>query len=88
METAIEKDKVGEAAEGWPRALGLLENLFTEVIYESIIKPLTPYALSNNMLVLKCEKDFFKPTINQRYISEITRCVRSVMGPDIEIRIV
>jgi len=50
---------------------------------------MTPYSYENGILTLKTRDDFFKPTINRRYLFEIRRCVRIVSQiEDIEVRIV
>lgn len=72
----------------WSRALVLLEKSFTEVVYDSVIKTLTPVKFENNVMTLKTNLDFFKTTINQRYLFEISRCLRTVLNTDIEVKIV
>ncbi|MCL2351665.1 MAG: chromosomal replication initiator protein DnaA [Firmicutes bacterium] len=72
----------------WNEALYLLSGSFIEVVYNSWIKTLIPVSLENGCMTLKTEMDFFKDTINQRYLFEITRCVSSVLDQDVDVVIV
>jgi len=50
---------------------------------------IAPISFENGVLTLKTDSDFYKPSIEKRYLSEITRSIRSVSGiDDIEVRIV
>ena len=71
----------------WSETLALLEKALTEVIYTSIILPLTPSKLENNVFTLEAVDNFQRTTINKRYLYEISRCVRTLTDIDIEIRI-
>jgi len=73
----------------WSEILKILEKSLTEVVFNSMIRhSLTPIKLENNMLTLKVSDNFFKTTINSRYLYEITRCARSVTNMDIEVYLV
>ena len=73
----------------WEETLILLEKSMTEVVFNSVIKTLEPLDFKDNILTLKTHLDFFKGTIIQRYLFEITRCLRSVMNTeDVEVEIV
>jgi len=73
----------------WQEALPLLENSMTQVIYDTTILSIIPLSFENGVLTLKTTNDFYKPSIEKRYLSEITRCVRTVSGmQDIDVRIV
>ena len=75
-------------AQYWAEALSLLEDTFSDVVFSSWIEPLTPFDFEDNTFILKCSKDFAKSTINQRYLFEITRCIRTVMETDVDVRVV
>jgi chromosomal replication initiator protein len=75
-------------AEYWTQALELLENSYTEVVFNAWLKPLKPYACEDNAFLLKTDDDFFKARLNQRYLHEITRCLRTVMNTDVDVRII
>ncbi|MCL2285992.1 MAG: chromosomal replication initiator protein DnaA [Firmicutes bacterium] len=73
----------------WEKALPLLENSMTQVVYASFIETISPISYENGLLTLMTDRDFNKPTLKIRYFHEITRCVRSVSGnSDLEIHIV
>jgi len=73
----------------WSEALPLLENSMTQVVYDTSIMSIVPLSLENGVFTLKTTKDFYKPSIEKRYLSEITRCIRTVSSmDDIEVRIV
>ena len=72
----------------WAETLVLLEKSFTEVVFSSVIKTLTPVQMENNIITLKTNLDFFKATINQRYLYEITHCLRTTLDSDVEARII
>jgi len=73
----------------WQKSLPLLENSMTQVVYDTAIISIVPLSYENGVITLKTDKDFYKPSIEKRYLSEITRCMRSVSGmQDIEVRIV
>jgi len=73
----------------WKQSLPLLENTMTQVVYDTTIMSIAPISFENGVLTLKTDIDFYKPSIEKRYLSEITRCIRSVSGiNDMEVRIV
>ncbi|MDR1001402.1 MAG: chromosomal replication initiator protein DnaA [Clostridiales bacterium] len=75
-------------AEYWTQALELLENSYTEVVFNAWLKPLKPYDYDSNVFLLKTDDDFFKARLNQRYLHEITRCLRAVMNADVDVRVI
>jgi len=73
----------------WMQALPLLEQVMTQVVYDTTIMSIKPFSYEKGVLTLKTNLDFYKPSIEKRYLYEITRCVRTVSEmEDIEIRIV
>ena len=72
----------------WPDTLALLERALTEVVFASMILALTPVKLENNILILKAPDNFLRTTINARYVFEITRCLKTVTGTDIEVKVI
>ncbi len=72
----------------WDDALKLLENEFTEVVFNTWIKKLTPIKIENNFLILKTEQNFFKSTIEQRYLNTIINILQTVTNSDITAKIV
>lgn len=72
----------------WANALKLLENEFTEVVFNTWIKKLIPLYIENNCVVLMTEQNFFKTTIEQRYLNTIINILQSVSNSDITAKIV
>ena len=71
----------------WSDVLAMLEKSLSDVVFTSMISQLIPLKFENNVLHLQGD-DFFKTTINQRYIYEITHCVRIVTHiEDVEVQI-
>lgn len=68
----------------WSETLDLVEKALTEVIFNSMVKTLTPVSFEDNILVLE-GTNFVKTTVNSRYLYEITRCIRTVTDMDIEV---
>ena len=73
----------------WQQSLPLLETAMTQVVYDTTIMSLAPLSYEKGVLTLKTTNDFYKPSIEKRYLFEITRCIRTVSAmEDIEVRIV
>jgi len=72
----------------WQNALPMLENTLSQVVFDSIMKPITPLSYENGILTLKTHDDFHKPTIVNRYIRDMTRAVRSLTDEDMDLVVV
>ncbi|MCL2840593.1 MAG: chromosomal replication initiator protein DnaA [Defluviitaleaceae bacterium] len=72
----------------WQKALPILEDTLSQVMYDSIMKHITPISFENGILTLKTHDDFHKPTIMNRYIHDMTRAVRSLTTEDVDIFII
>lgn len=72
----------------WNDTLKLLENNFTEVVFNTWIKKLVPIKIENNCLILKTDQSFFKTTIEQRYLNTIINCLQAVSNSTITAKIV
>jgi len=70
-----------EVKEIWEGVLALLEKSLSDVVFNSMILPLIPLKFENNTLYLEGD-DFFKVTINQRYLYDMTQCLRMVINDD------
>ena len=55
----------------------------TQVVFDSMMMSIQPLAYENGVLTIITSNNFFKPSITTRYMSEITRSIRSVT--DLEI---
>ena len=76
-----------DVQEMWKQILKMLENSIAEVVYDTMIGNLTLVSFENGNLKIMAKNDFFRETIASRHIHEITRCVRSLAGEDVEITI-
>ncbi len=76
-----------ELQSAWAYALKLMEKSFTDVVYDTWIKTLEPVSMDENSFILQTKKRFFKTTIEQRYLHEITNSVRSATRSDINVYI-
>ena len=72
----------------WKKTLKMLENSTAEVVYDTMIANLTLVSFENNNLKLMAKNDFFRETIEKRHIHEISRCVRSLAGDDVEVTVI
>ncbi len=74
--------------ENWDKALGLMQKAFTSVVFDTWIRPLKPIRVKDGLLFLKTEENFFKPTIEERYLNTITDCLKEAAGYQIPIKLV
>lgn len=72
----------------WSESLIIMKNDFTEVTYETLIKNLIPLYILDDFFYLKASDKFYKDTIEQRYINNITDVLRSVTNLNIKAKIV
>ena len=72
----------------WKKALKLLEKSIAEVVFDTMITNMTVVSFESGTLTLMAKNDFYKETIDSRYIHEIARCVRSLAGDDIEVQLI
>ena len=75
-------------SEIWKKTLMMLENSIAAVVYDTMITNLAPVSFTDNIFVIQAKNDLFMETITSRYIHEITRCVRSLAGEDVEVNII
>ena len=72
----------------WSSVLIILEQELTNVVFNTIIKPLVPLSLNNDIFIIKASSEFFKKTITTRYIDVITMTLREVTNINLDVRIV
>jgi len=73
----------------WNKALPLLENGMTQVVFDNFVANVTPYSYDNGVFTILASKAFHKQTIAMRHIPTITRCIRSVTNnSELEIRVI
>ena len=73
--------------ESWAKALLILKRLYTDVIFETWIKTLEPIYYDDAVYIVQTNRDMFKPTIEQRYLKDITGAVRSVTDKEFVVKI-
>ena len=69
----------------WKKTLKLLENSIAEVVFDTMISDITPISFDKGVFTVKAKNDFTRETVQNRYIHEVSRCVRSIAGDDIEV---
>ena len=74
--------------EVWEKTLKMLENSIAEVVYDTMIATITLVSFENGIFKIMAKNNFNRETIMKRYIHEITRCVRSLAGDDIEVLVI
>ncbi len=72
----------------WQEALKVMEKSFSEVVFDTCIKRLTPLYIDGDVFVLKTDMDFFKITIEQRHLHKITSIIKAVTEQDYTVKIV
>ena len=71
----------------WSEVLRLMEKALTEVVFTSVILPLAPIKLENDILYLEADNNFMRTMVNRRYLFEIARCVKMITDQDVEIQV-
>ena len=71
----------------WEAAQPALRKHFTDVVYDTWIKQLVPLRIDGDIFVLKTHADFFKPTVEHRYVPEMTAVLREVTAKSFTIKI-
>ena len=71
----------------WNEALQLMENIFTKVTYGTYIQKLKPLYIKDNVFYLYIESSFHKVTIEQKYLKDVKRALRTVSESDIDIKL-
>ena len=62
----------------WHKALPLLKNSMSQVVFESAIMTLIPTSFEDGILTFMTHNAFFKPSLEKRHKHEMARCIRSV----------
>ena len=73
--------------EVWVGALRVLRGIYTPAVFDTWISTLTPIYYDEHFFVLHTDQDFFRPTLEQRYLSDISTAVRTVSGRDFDVKI-
>ncbi|MCL2577162.1 MAG: chromosomal replication initiator protein DnaA [Defluviitaleaceae bacterium] len=71
----------------WEETCKLLSKSISEVVFDTMVKPLVPVSYENGVFTVSARSDFFK-TSASRHIREMTRYVRSLTNDDVEVHII
>ena len=71
----------------WNEVLILMEKALTEVVFTSVILPLVPVKLENDVLLLEAGNSFMRTMVNRRYLFDIARCVKTIADIDVEVKV-
>jgi chromosomal replication initiator protein len=71
----------------WQEVMKMLENSLSQVVYDSMMKPIKPVSFENGVFTIQAHTDFFKSSLS-RYHREMTRYVRSLTTNDVELLII
>ena len=71
----------------WNEAKRMLANSLSEVVFDTMIKPLVPVSYENGIFTIQAKSDFYKSSLS-RHHREMTRYIRSITNDDVEIHII
>lgn len=71
----------------WEEACKLLSKSLSEVVFDTMVKPLVPVSYENGVYTLLAKSDFFKSSAS-RHTREMTRYVRSLTNDDVEVHVI
>ncbi|MCL2386508.1 MAG: chromosomal replication initiator protein DnaA [Defluviitaleaceae bacterium] len=71
----------------WQEVLRMLEKSLSQVVFETMIKPITPISYENGTFIVQAHSDFFKSSL-ARYHREMTRYIRNLTADDVELQII
>ncbi len=69
----------------WERILELIENEMTPVGFNTWIKPLKPYSMTDDELLIAADSDIVKNMVSGRYMELLKNTVREITGKDFNI---
>ncbi len=71
----------------WERILELIENEMTPVGFNTWIKPLKPYSMTDDELLIAADSDIVKNMVSGRYMELLKNTVKEITGKDFNITI-
>lgn len=71
----------------WNEAKILLAKSLSEVVFDTMIKPLVPVSYENGIFTLEAKSDFFKTSVS-RHHREMTRYIRALTNDDVEVQVI
>jgi len=73
----------------WKQTLEMLANSnIASVVFDTMLAKTVPVSFKHGILTVEAESTFFKDTIKKRYLSEITRLVRSLTNEETDVNFV
>ena len=73
----------------WKKALPMLEDSMTQVVFDSMIAPLVPVSYDGNTFTLLINQDFYKHSLRTRHYSRIVSYLRTVSNEsEMDVRII
>jgi chromosomal replication initiator protein len=72
----------------WQEALTLMEREFSEVVFITFIKPITPLYIDGDIIILKAKDLISKETIEGRHLNVIKNILKSLINEQINLKIV
>lgn len=71
----------------WAETLNELSKSISEVVFDTMIKPLVPVSYENGVFTVQAKSAFYK-TSASRHTREMTRCLCTLTNDDVEVRII
>ncbi|MCL1863533.1 MAG: chromosomal replication initiator protein DnaA [Defluviitaleaceae bacterium] len=71
----------------WNNAKEMLSQSLSEVVFETMIKPVVPVSYEDGIFTLKARSEFYKTSLS-RHHREITRYIRFLTDQDVEVHII
>ncbi|MCL2873829.1 MAG: chromosomal replication initiator protein DnaA [Defluviitaleaceae bacterium] len=72
----------------WSEALTIMKTRLTDVVFNTWIKTLEPIFIDEGLVILQTTDNFYKATIESRYLSEISQSIQMVTGAAFNVKIV
>jgi chromosomal replication initiator protein len=72
----------------WLEALKIMKSRLTDVVFSTWIKTLEPFLFEKELIIFKTADDFYKTTIENRYLTEIEQSIQIVTGILYNIKII
>jgi len=71
----------------WSEAKNLLSKSLSEVVFDTMIKPVVPISYENGVFTIQTRSEFYKTSLS-RHHREMTRYLRSIINDDVELQII
>lgn len=71
----------------WQEIKNMMENSLSQVVFDTMIKPIIPVSYENGIFTVQARSDFYKTSLS-RHHREMTRYLRSLTQDDVELHII